>query len=1363
MKSNKFIGIVMLVLLSLVSVNAGNIDFGEDDGSTVLQQVGRLATNARVAQGLTPIQDITLEDVVLNIAEYNTLTDNYYLRLVSDNGGEPSNTLYQSGSYAIIEPTDISATYINLTFTEFDGIIIPDSTKVWFVLSRDDNTTDTGATALRLDDNSPNYDSNNKVMVYDTGVWVDSATANAQIVMDISYRETLEINLQDYYNTENISIDINFSVSSNATFDMGFYLTKLLGEDSSIANGITRVSDKITLSSTYDDGIVAYYPLTTDSLDYSGNGYDGTEYNGVVASGTEYQFDGVDDSIGISISSLNVFSIGYWANIDSSQDSTHRVSIIGDSPENDNYIGFKIDSFDYFGEFSDGTAFSTDSNILTYDTYDYIFFTYDGDTYTWYKNGVLVRAVSGIVGKSMSFSSIATGYGPYFFNGSIADVRIYNRSLSSTEISNLYNESRKSLGLVLDLPLRDTEEDYSPADNAITLYNGVVINESGAHFDGVDDYMIRNSFNDISKNNDFTISFYVYPNNVASDITSVLVNDNGGSDRVGFSYRDTDNLNFGIYDGSTYLNDARQKVDIDLQQWNYITLVYNSGIATLYKNGVDAGFNTGQPILSSNNKFSLSASGTPDRYFNGSIKDVKIYNRALSESEIIDLYNQNNFKESTATYEFTFDLSDYDDRSYCEVDGTLLDFNEGGSYELYVDGTRRYLDTFFAYGGDTSLDVEITLNNGDYDKSIEINSLSVYCGVEPNYQTEYIVWDNSSTSGTLSLFNLTEGSHELNLYLEADTDNFNYSYSFITDYTDPILTQLSTYQEGYKFYFYDTFDITELYIDTCYYQTRGVNKSCSDTQYYTSNGDYNINVSLVDLAGNSYSNTDYPLTINASYSFVELNTYTLNLTDFCFNTSTCTYLGNNTNHTVGELDFTTVGEKYWHRQYLNNTVSENVTLWVNPYIYIYFDRYNGTAITDFYIDYVNYTDSYYFKIYDLGLGEQSVQFRKIGFETLDINFTLTTTSTNFTFNISNSLIKVNIYDRLTESLITDNVSIVLIGTYGYNATTDTGTMNISSTLFINETYTIIASSDNYNSESVYFEFDNREILQLDIYMLSSNQTNLGTHTVKAITDTGLLVNSAVCSALEWKPSLSAFVTVAQGLTDSTGETTLNVELGTKLYQFKCTKGSSSSTSGNKIIGSSGLTTTLQLATTIITPANLFKTLTYSLTNESVNSTHQRIIFSFDDSSGVVDTGCLKIYKVLGTKFTELQSSCVSSSSSEIQLIQDINQTYTIRAVASINIDGATTNIGYIEFESEGSISKALKDYGLDIILPLVFLFIGFSIGFLLVPQNIYISIIGSIVMVWLSVAIVTSVISSVIASFSTIVLGLMFWGGYKFK
>jgi hypothetical protein len=91
-----------------------------------------------------------------------------------------------------------------------------------------------------------------------------------------------------------------------------------------------------------------------------------------------------------------------------------------------------------------GVVFSTNQWI-------FIVGTYDGTNLSTYYNGNLNYATNspGFTIWGDNNQTLKIGYDQYesgrFFNGLIDDVRIYNRALSATEITNLYNFRQTSL------------------------------------------------------------------------------------------------------------------------------------------------------------------------------------------------------------------------------------------------------------------------------------------------------------------------------------------------------------------------------------------------------------------------------------------------------------------------------------------------------------------------------------------------------------------------------------------------------------------------------------------------------------------------------------------------------------------------------------------------------------------------------------------------------------------------------------------------------------------------------------------------------------------------------------------------------
>jgi hypothetical protein len=79
---------------------------------------------------------------------------------------------------------------------------------------------------------------------------------------------------------------------------------------------------------------------------------------------------------------------------------------------------------------------------------------------------------------------------------------------------------------------------------------------------------------------------------------------------------------------------------ISLNTWFHLTLTYNSTVATLYLNGSSTissakNWNVALGIYDG----AIGRQMNPQQYWNGNISDVRLYNRALSASEILAYYN----------------------------------------------------------------------------------------------------------------------------------------------------------------------------------------------------------------------------------------------------------------------------------------------------------------------------------------------------------------------------------------------------------------------------------------------------------------------------------------------------------------------------------------------------------------------------------------------------------------------------------------------------------------------------------------------------------------------------------------------------
>ena len=304
-----------------------------------------------------------------------------------------------------------------------------------------------------------------------------------------------------------------------------------------------------------------------------------------------------------------------------------------------------------------------------------------------YRNGVLQSAtteVDDLTSQSIVTSgNLVIGDGPVFdtpfFIGNIDDVRIYNRALSATEIGQLYKVGAAKLavspvntlksGLVgyWTFDGKDTNwgtnktNDLSGQGNTGTLTNmstttSPVVGKigQGLKFDGASNYVNLGDINAIDTATQLTACAWVYHSSLSNDhmifskiasLTSgfLLQRDNVGSlsgreETYTAFVEDSSSVNQVQLEGATNAS--------KLNTWTYVCMTFIAGSATglrLYVNGVEdanspenvsviAAINAGSELLRVGHNNALN------RYFHGQMDDVRIYNRALSATEIQQLY-----------------------------------------------------------------------------------------------------------------------------------------------------------------------------------------------------------------------------------------------------------------------------------------------------------------------------------------------------------------------------------------------------------------------------------------------------------------------------------------------------------------------------------------------------------------------------------------------------------------------------------------------------------------------------------------------------------------------------------------------------
>lgn len=543
-----------------------------------------------------------------------------------------------------------------------------------------------------------------------------------------------------------------------------------------------------------------------------------------------------------------------------------------------------------------------------------------------------------------------------------------------------------------------------------------------------------------------------------------------------------------------------------------------------------------------------------------------------------------------------------------------------------------------------------------------------------------------------------EGVNNITVIADNGVDEENESISFTIDTINPSLSVAFPTEYNY----YGNFDFTQYInfsdanIDTCIVTISDESSStCTETNFnFTYNGNKTFSVTATDLAGNTNTSSGHVMLLNPSVSFT-------------FNASGT------------PLDTYTFGGR--------SDVAGVVT-------------------------YSIYNDG-------VSLGNNSLLFEKLGYLSQNFNFELTnTTNTNFSYDVSLASINAQIFDRKTEALITDNITVQLVGPVGTTTTTTSGTVELSILNGSSGEYQIIASTANYETETIYFTYTNQQNLSLKIYMLNSSQSNAGTLNVQVKDSLSFLVEGATVDLLEWKPSSSSYLSVAQCQTAPNGICVLNIELTDKLYKIQAQKDSIVKTTNAQIISVDGSTITITLEDVVLSETPDLENVVSNFTETLVGNVSTTRL-QWTDTDGVVALACIKTYKNTGFSQQFLSQNCTNSSSGILFAVNNINNSYALVIKGTIDYSGTSYTIGEFFHASTADISQSLESNGLDIFVPVVFLFIAIATG--LFFGNIYISLALIVILEWLATAIAPSVMTAKIAIIITVFCGLIFWGVSK--
>ncbi|MHC4456605.1 MAG: LamG-like jellyroll fold domain-containing protein, partial [Planctomycetota bacterium] len=230
----------------------------------------------------------------------------------------------------------------------------------------------------------------------------------------------------------------------------------------------------------------------------------------------------------------------------------------------------------------------------------------------------------------------------YMFGGTIDDVRIYDRALSAEEVRQLYLQGSMVAHWKLDEGEGDIAYD-SVGDNDGSIIGdpnwttGII--DGALSFDGVDDYVNCGDDSSLDVVDMITVAAWA-----RSGRTVDTINKQGGWGKWYYSPRRTsylvrtDDLNIWHGDIKTYNGMFSVQGGTITLEWQYVVLTYDGFTLSLFVDGSEVDSTPASGTISVSNQDVEIGRYDGWKYFNGTIDDVAIYDRALSAEEIRQLY-----------------------------------------------------------------------------------------------------------------------------------------------------------------------------------------------------------------------------------------------------------------------------------------------------------------------------------------------------------------------------------------------------------------------------------------------------------------------------------------------------------------------------------------------------------------------------------------------------------------------------------------------------------------------------------------------------------------------------------------------------
>ena len=370
--------------------------------------------------------------------------------------------------------------------------------------------------------------------------------------------------------------------------------------------------------------------------------------------GTAAQFNGISSEVEVSSNVLNINTISISAWINLSTTSGFQQIVSNYSSLNTGW-GLRVNDGGYLA-YTTGVGVIASSTALSANTWYHVALTIDssGNSTKLYINGsedsstTYTAATYGAGNTNFHIGSLGN-VNVQYFNGSIDQVRIFNKALSTdnngvNEITTLYSENNAS-------STKSTTDIFGDG-SGVALYE---FEEGAKDTGGVNGYIgAAGVFNGSSKiditgfqnfgSTGVSISAWVNVDSFSNGPTIVNLYSNNsivfGTDTSGNFFR--------AGQGTTVTSTSSMSTGT----WHHVVMsAQSNGDVNLYLDGQPAGSGSCTTAMYADNNVSdlIGAYGTLSQPMNGKIDQIRIFDKAISSSEVTTLYQETSASATKST------------------------------------------------------------------------------------------------------------------------------------------------------------------------------------------------------------------------------------------------------------------------------------------------------------------------------------------------------------------------------------------------------------------------------------------------------------------------------------------------------------------------------------------------------------------------------------------------------------------------------------------------------------------------------------------------------------------------------------------